>query len=306
MINLNSNLVYGYHGGIFNPQEKRSHGSLSCSYGASTSTPFNFSNECTRTAEIIAAQAKEFGLIPTILLSGGLDSEVVVKAFLYAGVEFKAITFRYPNGLNKHEIRYVEEFKARHTFEHEYYDIDILKFCKTNEARELFQCSYCTFFEMVPHMHLCRIVYERGGLPILGNGEALLLRDEGEWKYIEYEYDLAWYRFGHAFNVPGVYGFFQHTPNITLAMLNEPRYVELAEGKNSAANVLLKNSRDIKYKVYFDHWPDLIRRQKYDGGELLRHVFKPLDVSLRNYDLSYDERFVVPVERIRSELTRNL
>jgi len=307
---FNHNLVYGYGDGRFNPQDKVAPNTMWCSYGKVQRPVGSFREECARTAEVIHWQAAMYGYEPVVLLSGGLDSEVVAKAFLESGRPFRTATFRFANGLNSHEVDYARFFLERHGLleRHEWYDMDIEEWCQSRLAHSLFTETQCSFFEMVPHMELMKHLYQRGGLPVLGNGEVLLLKQpDRSWRYVEYEYDLAWYRFERKFGVRGVMGFFQHTAEMMLAALQEPRYQELLAGKNKAANLLLPHSREVKYAIYRDHWPDLVRRKKFDGGEKVRHLFKPLDRKLTaQYAVPYTDVWTCDAGELQASLTMEL
>lgn len=248
------------------------------------------------TAKLLVQQARNLGRRPVILLSGGLDSEVVVKAFLDAAPgAFDLATFRYPNHLNDHELKYVKLFCDRHDLHPTYYDIDILNWARSNEARQLFLDSECAYFEMVPHMRLVSEIWEHGGFPILGNGEVLLEKVNRAWQYVEYEYDLAWYRHAAHNGIGGTMGFFQHTSEIVLAALLDPQTVNLGTGKNGAANALLRTSREIKYKMYRDHWPDLEKRTKFHGAEKLGSFLPELAATVgKHRALKYDDKWLLP------------
>ncbi len=297
-----SNLIFGYGSGQFNPQDKVAPNTMWCRYQKVQREVGNFQEECVRTAVTISAEAASQGRIPVVLLSGGLDSEVVVKAFQETGLPFRLMTFRYPNALNSHELRYVNAFLNVNKLSavHEWVDIDVIPWAAKESTQELFTSSYCSFFEMVPHMHTMLHAVANGGYPVLGNGEALLLKmPDKSWHYVEYEYDFAWYRFQAHHGISGSMGFFQHTPEIQWAMLQEPRYQELLNGRNSLANALLADSREIKYSVYRDYWPTLTRRKKLDGGENLRWLFKPLDAKLTaTYHIQFNDIWTSPVDKL--------
>lgn len=305
MLILDTNLKYGYGGGWFNPEQKTAETPMVCAFERAERVPLNFRDECVRTARLISRQAQDLGRIPVVLLSGGLDSEVVIKAFLEADVDFRAITFRYPDGLNAHELHFIDLFMQENQFEHEFYDIDIERWIESSEAAELFTGSHAWHFEMVPHMKLMQEVQARAGVPVLGNGEALYLKTgPKEWSYVEYEYDLAWYRFARKFRVSGAMGFFQHTPEQTLSMMSENKMQLLAAGRNRTANVLLPHSRQIKYGVYFEHWPELVKRtRKFDGGERFRPVLRALNEKYRElYPVKYDEIWTTPISSLLEAL----
>lgn len=296
-----SNLTFGYGSGTFNPQDKSTENRLYCKYNKANRSALSFREECVRVATLLGVQAN--GRRPTVLLSGGLDSEVVVKAFIESGVPFDVFTFEYDNGLNIHELKNAQRFCEQHKLKMNRYQINMPKFLRSAEAEELFMRSYAQHFAVLPHMKLMSYVNSIGGFPILGNGEVLLEQDQGAWKYLELEYDLAWYR--HCINakIPAACGFFQHTAEIQLSALQYHRLTDVVYGRNRLAKIL-KNTRQIKYKMYLDYWPDLIAREKFDGTELIRHLSIPRTQELcRLLPRSYSDRVLIPYEQMISDLT---
>lgn len=286
---LDNSFVFGYGAGVFNPLDKSPENALYCRYERCTREPGSFRAECVQTALLIGEHAKKLGRTPYVLLSGGMDSEVAVLAFIEAGVPFKAITFRFKNLLNAHEIVHVERFKKL-GFAHEYFDIDILSWYKTPEAAKLFDESQCASFTMVPHMKLMSHVHELGGLPVLGNGDVYLEQDAGRWKYVELEYMLAWYRHAIKNRILGAIGFFQFTPEITLAMLREPKIQAIGENRDPYATKIYETSRFIKYAIYRKFWPELVNRQKYGGQERVREQFKARSLELLGSRDPYNDK----------------
>jgi len=280
---LDNNLVYGYNGGLFNHFDKTRAGTLECSYARATRMPGTFQEECHTVARTLSADAAAMGRTPMILLSGGYDSEVTVRAFLDIGLPFQAVTFRLKHGLNRHEMYYVEKFSARHGFEVRYVDIDIVEWLASSEAAEMYDVSRCHFAEMLPHMKLMDLIWDNWqGMPILGNGDLYVVRDinpayrmkdfsapKYEWNYLEYEYILAWFRYAVYRKMLGGIGFFQHTPEITLGMALEPEMQAVCMDQNPYK----MSSRSTKYVIYKKYWPDLLDRLKYDGGELTKGLY---------------------------------
>lgn len=301
---LDNNLIYGYSNGVFNPENKLSVDSLKCSYARASRVPGTFKEECINTAIILGQEAARLNRIPMIFLSGGLDSEVVVKAFIEAGVEFQAVTFKFKDNLNQHEIHYVEKFCKHHRITPRYLEIDIVNWLETNEARDLFVNSCCTYTEMLPHMKLMNTVWnDWQGMPVLGNGDLYVVRDINPvwrmqdktasqyiWNYVEYEYILAWFRHAVCHHILGGIGFFQHTPEITLSMALDPRIQEVCNNLNPYK----MSSRSTKYVVYKHHWPDLEIRPKWNGGELIANLYysKGREFS-KSLNLSYNDKWSI-------------
>jgi hypothetical protein len=235
------------------------------------------------------------------MLSGGQDSEVVVKAFLEAGVPFELLTYRFSNDENMHEMCYVDVFCKRHGLTPTYYDFDIRPWIQSKEAAEFFEASKTVHAGMLPHMKVMKHIVDSGGYPILGNGEVLLKRHGTKWNYIEYEYDLAWYRFAEAYSLPSCAGFFQENPEIMLAALLDPITIKLGVGMNKTA-MLLDTSTEVKYDMYKSHWSDIVRRPKYRGGELIYPFFPMMTKKLLSGRMQNDRTWTTPYETMVGEL----
>jgi len=279
---LDNHFVYGYGDGVFNPEDKKQTPTLLCKYSKASHIPTSFREECNTTALQLADQAKSLNRLPMILLSGGLDSEVVAKTFIDANIDFQPVTFRFTNELNIHEINYVEKFCKRHNLKPRYLDIDIVSWLDTAEAKNKFDESFCNYTEMLPHMKLMDMIWDEWqGIPILGNGDFFTVRyvnpvwrmrdrstNQYIWKYVEYEYILAWFRYAVAKNMLGGLGFFQHNAEITLAMALEPEMVHICNDLDP----FKMSSRSTKYAIYRKYWNDLEMRPKWNGGELVSNL----------------------------------
>lgn len=278
-------------------------GEFKCSYGRASYIPTSFKTECEKTAEAVAKKANSCGRKPTILLSGGLDSEVLVKSFLGAGIDFDLVTFRYLEKLNGHELVYTEKFCAAHGLKTKYLDIDIVSWVRSKEAKDFFVQNKCYHFGMVPHMKLVCQVWEAGGYPIVGAQEVVLERINDAWCYVEYEHDMVWYRLAEARGIQGTVGFFQSRAELQLASLIDPRTVKLASGTDRAANFLLKTSREVKYNMYFDHWPDLVRRPKFHGAERVSTLFPKITKELSMFrEGTYNGKITIPYAEFVQQL----
>lgn len=298
---LDDHFSFGYGEGLFNPAEKTIDTRLWCAYSKAKRQPGTFREEVAATAKLLSDQAKALNRTPVVLLSGGMDSEVVVKGFIDAGVPFETATFRFKNGLNSHELRFVEMFLIRHGLKSNYLDIDALTWIKEDEASRLFRESYCTSCGMISHMKLMNHVWENGGMPILGNGDVYLENLEGTWKYVELDYMLAWFRHAIHNGILGGIGFFQHTAEVTLAMLREPKIERLGMNKDPYATKLYQTSRFIKYDIYRKHYPDLAIRPKFGGQEMVLKEFKARTMELlEGRDVHFVEKFIIDYADLRA------
>ena len=70
----------------------------------------SFAEVCMGLAKKIGNACEEHGIKPTLLYSGGLDSEFMIRMFMDAGVDFQVVSFKYKDGSNDYEWSFVEKF----------------------------------------------------------------------------------------------------------------------------------------------------------------------------------------------------
>lgn len=299
---LDNHFSFGYGRTAFDWSARGPGSTLWCAFTRAQREPGTFRQECVRAARLLAEQAATLGRVPTVLLSGGLDSEVVVKAFIEAGVNFQAVTFRFHGGFNAHEMRYVYQFLKSVDIRHRFYDFDLVKWIQTDEFIEMFHGAHASSLIVMPHMKAMNHVwFELGGLPILGNGD-VYLENDGGWNYVELEYMLCWYRHAIRMGILGGIGFFQHTPEVTLSMLREPRMVRLGRNQDTYANRVYETSRFVKYAIYRSHWPELVMRPKLAGHEMAKDLFDARSKEVLGDRDPWADKWVVSYDDLRSQL----
>jgi hypothetical protein len=299
---LDENFSYGYDDGIYNLRSKNN-SKFNCYYTKASRVHKTLREEAKLVCDKISHESTRLGKIPIILLSGGLDSEVVLRSFLESGKQFKAISNKFLNDLNSHEIDYIEKLKIKFDFDHVYNEIDIVDFLQSQRAKDLISISKCTKPEMLPTMELIyNVAKKMNGVPVLGNGDFYVSKDINEstiqWNYIEYEYILAWMRFCISENITAATNFFQFTPEIVLSVgkdaLMKHLFSKSPEGKVS--------SRSTKYLVYKKNWIDAELRPKYHGSEKVMELCNSLRNGIcKNYD-TYTELWKMPVDQFLSTL----
>lgn len=303
---LDENFSYGYDGKIFNLRSS-STSSFECHYNKSKRNFKSLREEAKLVCEKISDYCRSIGKVPVILLSGGLDSEVVLRSFIDSGRDFRSVSNRFKNNLNSHEIEYIEKLKEKFCFKHEYNDIDIEEFYLSDRCQHLINISKCTRPEMLPTMELVSKVYnELGEIPVLGNGDLYVAKDIIEetvvWNYVEYEYILAWMRFCIQENITAATNFFQYTPEIVLSVAKDPIMQHLfrtsPEWKSS--------SRSTKYLVYKKNWIDIELRPKFHGGEKVASLCEYLRDGLCKQYLDYTTEWKMPIDQFIKNLEHDL
>lgn len=308
---IDNHFIFGYNNIPFAPKSDYINDNFFCRYSRCEREPGNFQQECIQTAISVFEQSLTLEREIYIFLSGGLDSEVVVKAFIDAGLPFKTISFRYKNELSCHEEFYINDFVKRNKLDHSYYDIDP-NWLLSSEAADFCHQSTCIRSEMLPHMKLMLHVWNNlKGLPVLGNGDLYVGKEINEdwlckdrslskykWLYIEYEYIIAWFRFAIANNILGSLGFFQHNPYIVLSMIREPI---MQKCLNDELEYKL-SSRSTKPIVYRNYWPDLKIKMKYHGSEKVNGICIGLNRQL-SYQFHSDGKWTIPIKQYEALLS---
>ena len=307
---LDENFSYGYDEGKYNLRVSND-SVFRCFYKEASYIPKSFKEECIKVCEKISDYSISEKKLPMILLSGGADSEVVVRSFIDAGRKFLAVTNRFKHGLNQHEVDYVIDFQKKYKFDLKFVDIDVEEWLLSSEADMMAEESKCTVPEMLPTMKLIDQVYfNLGGIPVLGNGDLYVSKDVDMhsriehnkisyvWNYVEFEYILAWMRYAVQKKIIGAINFFQYTPEIVLAMGLHPkmRYIfnNNSKGKQS--------SRSTKYLVYKDNWDDLLTRPKFHGGEKIYDICDYLRKNKLAKYRGYSQKWKKPVELFFKDL----
>jgi hypothetical protein len=286
---LDRNFSYGYDGGLYNlrssPVSK-----FECHYQQAQRQPESFREECLRVCEQISDYAQQESRIPVILFSGGLDSEIVIRAFIDSGRPFRVAVNRFAGDLNSHELYYAERFLTEQGLTAEYLDIDIAAWLDSEESLAMAALSHCPYSEMLPTMKLIEHVYSNmQGVPVLGNGDFYARIVDDQWQYVEFEYILAWMRYCVAREIPGAINFFQQTPEIVLAMAKDPLIMRtIKEG-------IEPNLRSTKYEIYKQHWPDIEIRIKFNGAEKIQDLCDRVNQQHLVKYAAYTDKWLMPL-----------
>lgn len=249
----------------------------------------------TLAAEKIIELAQKNGLTPVVCYSGGLDSEVTLVAMMEAmlklspdqRIPIEVATLIDDHGLNQHDVDYVEKFrKARESewresglsVSFESYPIDIEAFLKSDTLQSVFEETQMLSPVLNSHIHLFQKIFERSprSLPILGQGELYLSRENSgtsitssdyppaSWSVVETENLCGLFRYFIGRGRPAVPGFFQYLPEQFEAQLRT----------NAVLHELISNSRfgklgtrTSKAEIIAFDYPELEARPKFTGFE---------------------------------------
>jgi hypothetical protein len=236
---------------------------LAIKFKAISRPPKSLEEEVVETARYIKSKTSK----PIIVgLSGGIDSEVVCRAFLKANIDFTTITVRYKDNLNLHDIEYADRFCKKFNIKQTYIDMDPFDFYENGIQKYINEGYTPTNLFRYLTLFLMDTIDSMGGCAVIGAGEQIYLNINNVVQIEHPENLLApleWTR-NNSIHFPY---FFQTTPEITAAYLNhelikllttEPKYYKCAWWPGYSSE---------KTMVYHSIFTDMERRRKFNGFE---------------------------------------
>jgi hypothetical protein len=191
----------------------------------------SYVDELHRTAELVR---KDLGNDLVLFLSGGTDSEIVLRNFVHNGFKPRCVVLRFENNYNIGEVIEANAIAQELGVEIETIDFDIHDFFYSGQAKEFgetLQCTQLTY--IMVYYNILKL-----GLPAVMGGEALLTRqvnlNDSYWYYTFRENeDASAMRFSNKYNIPLVNEWFSYTPELLLHWLEHPKIKELVSTKHN-------------------------------------------------------------------------
>ena len=226
-------------------------------------TVSSYADELHRTADLVR---KDLGKDLVLFLSGGTDSEIVLRNFVYNGFKPKCVALRFENDYNAGEVTEAQAIANELDIDLEIIDFNVHEFYYSGEATEFGNKIQCT---QLTYNMVYKSVLQLGAPAVMG-GEALLTRqvniNDSFWYYTFRENeDASAMRFTDTFNVPLVNEWFSYTPELLLHYLEHPRIQELVTNKH---NYKL-NSASSKNVILRELYPYFRTKEKTHGFESL-------------------------------------
>jgi len=209
---------------------KLPHGEM---YGKADDRRGTWWEECQNAARLIKEKYQDV----VVLMSGGLDSELVACAFLDAGIKFRPYFMKYfgHDGqlLNFYDWKYVQEFCNENDLILDTEDINIVKdICDKRHFDYYIDGVWETYFPLVAlytHNYAVEKFNKLGFVPLFGQEQIEIKMDEnnkpslGDSFFMSGNAAAFW---AHEKGYHNIYNFFAYTPNMVLS------YIDIPEVKN--------------------------------------------------------------------------
>jgi hypothetical protein len=223
----------------------------------------NWLQEQYRIADLVY---QELGKDLIVMVSGGTDSEIVLRTLKHNGVTPRAVFIKFTNDYNIDELNAAQQIANDIGITLDIVDFDVIDFYKSGQALSLgaeVQCSKIAYLTVYHHVLKLQAPTIMGGAMILRRHVS---NEAGKWYYdFSEETDGGSIRLSLKNNIPVVQEWFAYTPEAMGYYLNDPKIQWLI------------NER-FNYKLYSDHvkneilWrlmPELIKKTKKHGYEKL-------------------------------------
>lgn len=243
----NDHLQFGYH----------QNGLFFAHFGKPETHHGSFREECFKAAaEILSILPHP----PTILLSGGLDSEIISECFRLQGLPFKVKICQFENNLNHHDIEWAVKYCTKHQIVYEIFNFPIREFYESQDCERMAQQLKCPYPMILAQIKMNQNLIECGEFPLTGTGNPQFKKIKGQNFFYVTEFIFAHFRFLQQIEKIFPLSLYLWKPEITSAFINSPTTQIYLKDDS------IENSELIKFDIYSQEF-DLQNRPKYKGYE---------------------------------------
>lgn len=240
---------------------------------------------------------------PTVLFSGGLDSEIMLRAILDVGGKPKVVVARYENNYNFYDVSYAKTICAALGIDYEILDFNLENFYN-NDAERVSELAQIDRPRALPYCRLLEIV---DGFPVMGASDLSPVRSDGDyskpgtWVMRCWEHDIGWSKFLRAIDKPGIAEWFKWTPGLSISYMKTKWFNDLVRDRIYGK----QGSSSSKIQGYKEAYPMLLDRQKKTGFENIDGLVNEFEDFLikKNKKLLYSGYYDRSVEQLWFDLT---
>lgn len=239
----------------------------------------------------------------SVLLSGGSESEILVRMFKQLDLPFDIYIVRYSLDLNIYDVSHAVILCENLNLPYTIIDFDYLHFFEN----DVFSYSKILEANAPPILAICSILDKIDGIPVLGNGDPVLWRRPADysnqnkmWYHAEPEFDFGFRKYCLKTNRPAVTEFFRWNHNTLKSFANLKWFNNLIS--DQFFGKLGTNST--KMQGYQELFPELVSRKKSNGMEKIKHVYLELNRELiKQNGFNYQDVHIEEISTIYKKST---
>jgi hypothetical protein len=259
----------------------------------------SFKEEAIRTAQYIREHTDK----PIyIACGGGIDSELVCKAFMDAGIDFTVFTVKMINNLNYFDIKSANEFCEKYKLKQVTDELDPYDFFNNGIQRFIDAGYQSTGIYRYYQLYILDAINNLGGCCVFGAGETNYHSVDGEIK-LPYKTELIsvlqWIKDSNNVHFAR---FFETTPEMSAAYHQDKLISFLAQDHVYFYNPHILNFQPEKIILYHHHYPDMPRRYKYIGLEGIIPLKKEVETTKLKPLFSHFPSIYIPLTKVKEQL----
>jgi hypothetical protein len=259
----------------------------------------SFKEEAIRTAQYIQEHTDK----PIyIAAGGGIDSELVCRAFMDAEIDFTVFTVKMINNLNHFDIKAANAFCEKYNLKQVTVELDPYNFFR-NDIQKFIDAGYhSTGIYRYYQMYILEAINNLGGCCVFGAGETNYHNIDGEIK-LPYKTELLsvlqWIKDS---NNTHFARFFETTPEMSAAYHQDKLISFLSQDPMYFCNPHILNFQPEKIILYHHHYPDMPRRYKYIGMEGIFPLKKEVETNKLKPMFDHFPSIYIPLKTVKNQL----
>jgi ferredoxin-fold anticodon binding domain-containing protein len=215
----------------------------------------------------------------SILFSGGMDSELVLRSYLELKHDFDVNIFRYEKDYNVYDVSHAVVSCEKLGVPYKIIDFNLEKFYES-EAESISEIAQIDRPRALPQLKFMDFV---DNIPIIGASDCRWFRpsvdynEPSEWWVQCFEHDIGYSKYVRATNRSAIAEWFKWTPGVVVSYTYLKWFKKLVTdqyiGKTGVTST--------KYLGYNETYPDLIERIKKTGFEYTDHLVLEFEEHLK-------------------------
>lgn len=215
------------------------------------------------------------GIRPCVFFSGGVDSELMLRAYLDIKSNPLVYIIRYENDINIYDVSYAVTVCSLLNVDYKIVDFNLSKFYE-NDAELVSEQSQIDRPRMLPHLKFTECA---DGLIIVGHSDMAWARPHADyskqvnWVCYDYEHDIGCDKYNLLHNRSAVYQWWKWTPGLIISYTKLKWFQELINDKYPG-KLGINSTKLIGFK---EAYPDLLERKKYTGFEQIEPLIQEVE-----------------------------
>lgn len=243
---------------------------------------------------------------PSILFSGGVDSEIVLRSYLKIGANPKVYIIRYENDYNIYDVSYAITICSLLNVEYTIIDFNLKKFYE-HDAEKISELAQVCRPRALPQ---CKFMDLVDGLPILGSSDLTGVRTnddyskKGTWLIRCWEHDIGWSKYLRETNRPGIAEWFKWSPGLVISF-TQMQWFNKITNDEYYGKLGFNSTKIIGYR---ETYPDLIERRKQTGFEKVDPLINEFELFLKTKykGLPFRQYVDRTIDELRTEILHEM